>query len=111
MNQEFRIKQGDTRPLLEAQLQDASDCSPRSLVQADTVTFHMRDVDTGSVVVEGSGTILDAQQGIVYYEWNSGDTDTAGRFKAEFEVTYADGGIETFPNYGDITVYVTEEIA
>lgn len=38
------------------------------------------------------------------------DTDTAGRFEAEFEVTYADGAVETFPNDGFIVVQIGPDI-
>jgi hypothetical protein len=106
---DFNIKEGDTRPSLEAQLLDENN-DPRNL-QGASVRFHMEDVDTGSVVVDASARILNTQDGRVVYEWQSGDTDEPGRYEAEFEVTYGGGEVETFPNNGYIGVYVDDDIA
>lgn len=105
----FNIKQGDTRPSLEAQLLD-EDNDPRNLDNA-SVRFHMEDVDTGSVVVDADGRIINKDEARVVYEWQTGDTDDPGRYEAEFEVDYGGGDYETFPNNGYIDVYVEEEIA
>jgi len=107
---DFKIKQGDTRPSLEAQLLD-EDREPRDLQTVDMVNFHMKQVDTQDVVVEDTGNILNESEGRVFYEWSDGDTDTLGRHEAEFEIEYSDGGTETFPNNGNIEVYITEDLA
>jgi hypothetical protein len=107
---DFKIKQGDTRPSLEAQLLDENR-EPRDLQTVDEVRFHMKDVDTQEVVVDDTGSILNANEGRVVYEWSDGDTDTLGRHQAEFEVHYSDGGTETFPNGDNIEVYITEDLA
>jgi uncharacterized protein YfaS (alpha-2-macroglobulin family) len=52
-------------------------------------------------------TIHDAPNGVVRYSWGTDDTDEAGRYRAEFEVTYADGSVETFPNDGFHDVVLT----
>jgi hypothetical protein len=106
---DFNIKEGDTRPSLEAQLLDENN-EPRNL-QGASVRFHMEDVDTGSVVVDAEAGILNAQDGRVIYEWQNGDTDEPGRYEAEFEVDYGNGEVETFPNNGYIGVYVDDDIA
>ena len=46
----------------------------------------------------------------VKYEWQPGDTDTEGFYDAEFEVTYSDGTVETFPNRGFITVIISPDL-
>jgi len=107
---DFKIKQGDTRPSLEAQLLDENR-EPRDLQTVDEVRFHMKDVDTQEVVVDDTGSILNTSEGRVVYEWSDGDTDTLGRHQAEFEVHYGDGGTETFPNGDNIEVYITEDLA
>lgn len=105
----FYIKQNDTSPAIETILQsddgsviiDLTDCS---------VDFHMthsqRDVE-----VTGACAILDEEGGRVRYQWLTGDTSIAGWYRAEFEVTYSDGKIETFPNEGSIWVHVDGELA
>lgn len=103
----FSIKQNDTSPSLQATLKDAS-LSPVDLTGA-TVMFHMKSVD-GTVKVDQEMTITDDTGGVVRYDWQSGDTDTVGTYYVEFEVTYADSSIETFPNNGNKVVSVVKEL-
>ena len=98
----FYIKQNDTKPSLAAQL--LSDGSAVDLTGA-TVKFHM-----GSSV-DAAATIVDAATGNVRYDWSAADTTTSGTFNAEFEVTFSDGTIETFPNDEHLHIVITEEVA
>ena len=103
----FRIKQNDTSPSIQATLTDAN-LVPINLIGA-TVMFHMKATG-GSIVVDREMTITNEEGGVVQYDWQSGDTDTAGTYLVEFEVTYTDGSIETFPNTGSLIVVVTPEL-
>lgn len=103
----FNIKQNDTRPALLATLK-AADGTPVNLTGAD-VRFHMRG--TAGVEVDAPADILDPEAGIVRYIWQAGDTDKAGVFDAEMEVTYSDGGVESFPNNSNWRITVTAELA
>lgn len=103
----FSIKQNDTSPSLQATLKDAAQ-SPVVLSGA-TVMFHMKSVD-GTVKVDQPMTITDADGGVVRYDWQAVDTDTVGTYYVEFEVTYADASIETFPNNGNRVVSVVREL-
>lgn len=103
----FSIKQNDTSPSLQALLKDA-DRNPIDLVGA-SVRFHMKSVE-GVVKVDASMTVVNQDNGIVQYDWVTGDTDTVGTYNVEFEVTYSDGAIETFPNTGSIVVNVVREL-
>lgn len=105
----FYIKQNDTSPNLDATLKDASD-NVIDLTGA-TLRFHMRKIGATSAKVDAGATILDAEAGQVRYTWSSGDTDAIGSFEAEFEVTYGDGSIETFPNNKFFSVEITDDIA
>ena len=51
-------------------------------------------------------TITDAPNGIAEYQWQAGDTDTAGTYHVEAVVTFAGGSIQTFPqrSYLEITI-------
>lgn len=103
----FSIKQNDTSPSLQATLKDAAQ-SPVVLSGA-TVMFHMKSID-GTVKVDQPMTITDADGGVVRYDWQAVDTDTVGTYYVEFEVTYADASIETFPNNGNRVVSVVREL-
>lgn len=105
----FFIKQNDTSPFMTASLKDASGSAVD--IQGASVRFHMRSVGSTTVKVDDAAVITDGENGAVKYEWSSGDTDTVGQFQAEFEVTYAGGKIETFPNNSYILVQVIDDIA
>lgn len=100
----FRIKRGDTRPPIKWQcLNDMG--QPQNLTGA-TVRFKMGK----PVKVNTPAVISDAALGVVSYQWVVADTNAAGVYPGEFEVTYADGGIESFPDDGYIRVEVQEDI-
>jgi len=104
----FYMKQNDTQPRMLATLQDG-DGAAINLTGA-SVRFHMRTLG-GSTVVDAAATIITAASGLVRYDWVAADTDTVGSYQAEFEVTYPDTTVETFPNSGYIRVEITDDIA
>lgn len=104
----FSIKQNDTSPSLQAILKDGG-LNPVDLTGA-SVRFHMKAIG-GDIKVDAPMTVVDQDNGVVQYDWGSGDTNTVGTYAVEFEVTYSDGAIETFPNKGSLAVNVTRELA
>jgi len=109
--QTFSIKQNDTRPILKAQLLDAEEL-PVNLTAVNAIEFHMRVYPAGTTkIAAGSVTINNATQGQVQYSFSASDTNTADTYEAEFEVTYSDGTIQTFPNDTQATVKITDDIA
>lgn len=105
----FYIKQNDTSPNLDATLKDAAG-SAIDLAGA-TVRFHMRAIGASAAKVDAAATITDSDAGQVRYVWSAGDTDTLGSFEAEFEVTYGDLSVESFPNNKFFSVEITDDIA
>lgn len=101
----FTIKRGDTSPALRfALLPDSV-----SLAGA-TVRFQMR-ARGGATVINRQAEIFSVfEPAVVAHFWIPSDTDTPGRYEAEFRVTYLDGSTETFPNLGFIEVFVTEDV-
>lgn len=103
----FKIKQNDTSPAIKATLKNYQN-NPINLIGA-TVRFHMKH-ENGREAVDSLATVVDDENGIVEYSWQAGDTKYEGIHFAEFEVTYEDESIETFPNDSFIKVKITREL-
>lgn len=105
MHNTFVIKRGDTSPSLRYMLP-----SDASLLGAQ-VRFQMRRPDSDTVLDTPADIESVFEPAIVAHLWASGETNDPGRYQAEFEVTYSDGAVETFPNSGFITVIIPEDVA
>ena len=106
----FYIKQNDTRPELDVFLRDDKDRTINGT--GATVKFNMRNASDNTVKVNnGSVTTVSSTSGRVKYSFSAADTDTAGNFDGEFEVTFVGGQVETFPNDGFIKVIITDDVA
>lgn len=93
MSQTFTIKRGDTSPALRFAL------LPETInLNGATVAFTMRQAGASAKIDRAAASVVTGASPVVEYAWGEGDTDTAGFFQAEFEVTYFDGSVETFPN-------------
>jgi len=106
------IKEGDTSPAIEYALTPVT-----VLLTGASVVFSMRDRRGTVKVNQQAATITDNGTGdangtpTVQYDWTASDTDTAGTYYGEFEVTYADTSVETFPNSENITILITKDVA
>lgn len=109
MSDQFFIKQGDTSPAIRRQFFDgAGNVIP---LAGATVLFSMARngvtvVDQQPCLITGEGEDVAA-----VYPWKPADTAKAGTYRAEFEITYADGAIETVPNDGYLQINIAEQIA
>lgn len=105
----FSIKQNDTSPSIRANILDYEG-NPVNIT-GGSVRLHMKEIGgDGSLIVKNMA-ILDAANGLVQYDWVTGDTTEVANYNAEIQVTYADGEIETYPNAGYFTIVVTAELA
>jgi hypothetical protein len=110
MNSTFYARQNDDGKIFRTQLVD-EDENPKLLIGAQ-VRFHMRQCRSEGELakVDRLATVYDASEGIVEFIFLAGDLDEYGDFDADWEVTYDDGSIETFPNKGYDKVIVSEEL-
>ena len=111
----MKIKQNDRKPYARTTLYADKENNIVANVSAGLVTdivFNMQPQAGGSLkVAQGSVDYVDdGVDGQVEYRWVVGDTDTTGMFKAEFEVTWADGRKQTFPPDSNLTVEVIAEL-
>ena len=104
----FVIKQNDTSPSIEATLTNISGTAVN--LNGSSVRFHMKNMSNNSLIVDQAATIVNAAGGIVRYAWQAADTQKPGLYNCEFEVTYTDTSIETFPNDDKIIVSIESEI-
>lgn len=107
---DFVTKKGDTEPPIEATLEDA-DGNAKDLTNASGVDFHMKDPRADTAKVDAAGSIDDAANGKVSYQWVASDVDTEGEYEAEFEVTWSDGDTETFPKDGYLDLKILDTLA
>jgi hypothetical protein len=91
----FTLKRGDRgRPLVVTLTPDVN-------ILGATVVLNMRNRDTGAMAItRGAMTILQASPGRVQYDWQAGQTDAAGVYEFEVEVTFANGQPVTYPSDG-----------
>jgi hypothetical protein len=104
----FTINRGDTSPSLVWQI-----TSPIETLVGSTVVFNMKS-QRGTVIVERAVARFAEMTGelpALIYDWTAADTATAGSYSGEFEVTYADDRIETFPNGSNISIRIPQDIA
>lgn len=108
---DFAIKQNDTRPKFEVRLLDGFK-QPLNLTGA-TVLLHMRLKPGGAVKITGGvmGAVGNAVDGRQSYTFTAANTDTAGTYEAEVQVTFSDGGIRTIPPGTYMEFLVKDDVA
>lgn len=101
MDEAYQVKQGDHGETLRVRLLDRND-DPVNLTGA-TVRFLVRASNADEAKIDAEAT-PDADQtentGYVDYTFTEDDLDTQGIYRAEWEVTYSGGAVETFPTPG-----------
>ncbi len=111
MSIEIDVRQNDTLPYFDFTLIKNSQGTPHDLTGATVVFSMASEIGETPKIDEGNVTIVDALAGEVRYSFDAADTDTIGMFYGEFEVTFSDGRILTFPEGDYINVNIIGEIA
>ena len=105
---DFYMKQYDTAPAFICSLSDVN--GPVNL-SAAAVWFVMKALTGASTPkVYAAGAVADAVNGVVSYSWISADTNVVGDYNAEWQVTYASGKRQTFPDPGYQLVRITADL-
>lgn len=106
---EFVIKQGDTAPRLVGELIDGDGNAVN--VHGAAVALHLHGLTVENDTSKTAVVLAGDPSSTVYYDWAAGDTDDAGYYAGEWQVTYSNGQIETFPNGGVFLLQVEEQLA
>jgi len=101
-----RIKKGDTYPY-ETQLLWA-DGSVIDLSTATKVEIILTPYGSTTPSLIGVCSIIDAQNGVVRYEWGVGETDVVGIYSLEFRITFNNGDVLTVPTDDDMFLWIME---
>ena len=105
----FAIKRKATRPYLRLLVKD-KDGNAFDFTGAVSATFMMYDSD-GTQILSAAATIATpVTSGILIYQWAAGDTDLAGEFRAEFDVSYGAGDTLTIPVRGNLVIQIYEDL-
>ncbi len=99
----FYLKTGDNIPL-EYEIDTDTDLA------AATIKFKMRARAGGEAVIDAVAVLASVDPDELRYDWAEGDTDIAGNFVGEFEITSASGQVETWPSVGFIEITITAGI-
>lgn len=108
MQTHYQQKKGDTGPPLDMVLYEGA--APADLTTASTIRFLMRDENDAQKINALCTVLGAATAGTVRYAWQAADTDTEKRYRAEVQVTYADGTIVTYPKRGYLTIDVVKDL-
>lgn len=106
---DFYIKKNDTRPKLNKNLVDAEGNNP-NLTGASVVFIMEAQGATTPKINRVACAVITPLTAEVEYTWVAGNTDTAGEFEGEFEVTDAGGGVQTFPNPRKMRIVITDDL-
>jgi hypothetical protein len=95
------LKVGDTAPAFTA------DTNADLTGASCSVKFYKLD---GTLVFSRTGTVTDAPNGIVSYQWVAANDasliNAVGAYRAEVKATFAGGQVETFPQRSMLEVVV-----
>lgn len=116
MTESFQLRfihQNDLEPPIEAILTEIDANGAHTAVDLSGIVgvkFQMGRRG-GPVKINADANVVDATGGVVKYEWQDGDTDTAGDFECTWQIEVTAGRFRTFPQPAHATVSVVGEIA
>jgi hypothetical protein len=104
---DFSIKRHDRLPSIQATLTYPGS-TPVDLTSS-TVKFIMK-LPSGAVKVNAAAVLVTPTSGVVRYDWLAIDTDVAGTYDGEWEVTFSSGKKQTFPTTGYHSIAVVADL-
>ena len=108
---DFYIKKNDLQPYYYAQVKDAAGAVVDITGATVRVTLKLAGASTLKIDRATTGiTVTDAANGKFQYAWQFGDTNTAGTYHIEFEISPVGTGKFTVPANGVARVIVNDSL-
>ena len=101
-------KRNDTSPITGTL---KSNDGVADLSNVSSVRLYVANSTDDPLLVDGEAEIIDAAGGKVRYTPTSADFDESGFFICEWEVEYANGSIQTFPNSDYLTLEIVDDLS
>lgn len=101
-------KRNDTTPITGVLRENGG---VADLSQASGVQFFMRKSSDEPLKASGEASIIEGESGTVRYQLSPEEVDESGFFVAEWQVTYADSTIQTFPNEHYLTIEIEDDLS
>lgn len=106
---DFFWKQNDTTTAITRTLENAVGAADD--LTGATIKFLMRPINGTTPKINAAATTVgSATLGNVSYTPTGTDTNTAGLYIAEWQVTYAGGAVQSFPNGGYDLILISPEL-
>jgi hypothetical protein len=112
---DFFIKTGDTGSQIQWICEDSTGAAVD--VAGSTPMFKMGPLSGGTLTIAGTATVdqvgagtIDGTRGRMHFSWPTGGVSTADWYRAECEVTFMSGTIQTYPNAGFFLIAVTDDL-
>jgi hypothetical protein len=81
-----------------------------TIVNLTNATTKFKMGNTSKIIFTNPSTVIDAVNGLVSYSFTEQDTMYDGAFIGEFEITFADGRILSYPRSGYISVFIQRSV-
>ncbi len=105
---DLTFKRFDTYPPMFASLTDSNGII--NLSTASAVHMEMKSSTTGTIIPTLICVIASAAGGYVQHNWVASETSMADSWSAEFEILWANGGVQTVPNDGVKTILIEADL-
>jgi hypothetical protein len=105
---DLTLKRFDTWPPLTVTLSDASGAI--NLTTASAVHMEMQNVAKSTTMASLGCPIASALGGVVTHTWVSSETAMVDTWSAEWEILWANGGVQTVPNDGVKSIAIVADI-
>jgi hypothetical protein len=100
---DLTLVQGDSAPTIFGTVLKP-DGTAKDLSSVTEVKFQMRKADDRRYTVDAEAEVVDAATGRVSYDWEANDLSVAGEYIGQWQLTFADGKVQTTTPANTITV-------